>query len=244
VASPDGRLLVLHPDGAGAECTQANAAGFAGAGGPEVSEEPQAASAAALNSASAAARARTRCGRLDVAVAVAGSAIVVGIVVSAVVLGDPVVMVVVMVMSRECHPGSAYSESQRGDPRGDPPACPGQHQSHPFWLKLPRRNTSRASDGMWIELTARPGRRASHLGPAASGCRRPADPSFPYRGGRSPGLRGTGAEEGRAVDAPVEARPVLAVRELLLQAIEAAELAAQVVDRVDQRRLAGGRDDR
>ena len=38
----------------------------------------------------------------------------------------------------------------------------------------------------------------------------------------------------------VEARPRLAVGKLALDAVEAAELAAEVVDRVDQGRLAGG----
>src|SRR3954452_15428219 len=47
------------------------------------------------------------------------------------------------------------------------------------------------------------------------------------------------AEEGRAVDAAVEARPALTVRELLLEPVEAAELAAEVVDRVHQGRFAG-----
>ena len=37
MACPEGRARVRHPDGAGAGCTQANAAGFAGAGGPEAS---------------------------------------------------------------------------------------------------------------------------------------------------------------------------------------------------------------
>jgi len=142
VASPDGRLLVFHPDGAGPECTRANAAGFAGAGSPEVSEvsedpdEPQAASAAALISASAATRARTRCDRLDVAVAVAGSAVVVGIVVPAVVLGDPVVVVMMMVVSRDCDAGSADREGQRGDARRDQSACPGQHQKSSLLVEI------------------------------------------------------------------------------------------------------------
>lgn len=137
MASPDGRLLVIHPDGAGAECTQANAAGSAGADGPEVSEEPQAASVAALTTASAATRARTRCERLDVAVAVAGSAVVVGIVVPAVVLGDPVVVMMMMVVvSRDCDAGSADREGQRGDARRDQSACPGQHQKSSLLVEI------------------------------------------------------------------------------------------------------------
>src|SRR4051812_1303533 len=51
-------------------------------------------------------------------------------------------------------------------------------------------------------------------------------------------LGGLGAEEGRAVDAAVETRPGLAVCELLLEPVEAAELAAEVVHGVDQGRLA------
>src|SRR4051794_27688589 len=51
-------------------------------------------------------------------------------------------------------------------------------------------------------------------------------------------------EERRAVDAPVEARPGLTVGEFLLEPVEAAELAAQVVDRVHQGCLARGGDDR
>src|SRR6476659_1783825 len=78
LASPDGRGLVFHPDGVGAGCTQAKAAGVA--------------TAAALTKASAAARAHLRSGRLDVAVAIAGAAVVVCVVIPAVVLGDPVVV--------------------------------------------------------------------------------------------------------------------------------------------------------
>jgi hypothetical protein len=53
-----------------------------------------------------------------------------------------------VVVSRDCDAGSANREGERRDPRHDQSACPGQHQSHPFWLKLPRRNTSRAPGGM------------------------------------------------------------------------------------------------
>src|SRR5436190_20430796 len=51
-------------------------------------------------------------------------------------------------------------------------------------------------------------------------------------------------EERRARQRAVEARPGLAVRERLLQAVEAAELAAEVVDHVDERGLARARHDR
>src|SRR5262245_50903836 len=57
------------------------------------------------------------------------------------------------------------------------------------------------------------------------------------------GLGGARTEEGRGVDAPVEARPALALGQLLLEAVEAPQLAAEVVDRVHQGRLAGRRDD-
>src|SRR6186713_2909896 len=45
----------------------------------------------------------------------------------------------------------------------------------------------------------------------------------------------------RAVQCAVEARPALAVAEGLLEPVEAAELAAEVVDHVDERRLARAR---
>src|SRR3954471_11077236 len=52
------------------------------------------------------------------------------------------------------------------------------------------------------------------------------------------------AEIGRARERPVEARPGLAGGELALEAVEAAEAAAEVVDHVDEDGLAGGGDDR
>ena len=133
MALPDGRGLVLHPDGAGAGCTQANAAGFAGAGGPEESEDPQAASVAAPTMASAATRTRVERGRLDAAVAVTGAAVVVGIVVPTVVLGNSVVVVVMVVVmvSRKSRSGSADGEGQCGDSGDDQSACSGQHSVHP-----------------------------------------------------------------------------------------------------------------
>src|SRR3712207_8795641 len=45
-------------------------------------------------------------------------------------------------------------------------------------------------------------------------------------------------------DRPVEARPRRALGQLLLEPVEAAQAAAEVVDEVHQRRLAGARDDR
>jgi hypothetical protein len=133
VALPDGRGLVLHPDGAGAGCTQANAAGFAGAGGPEELEDPQAASVAAPTMASAATRTQVERGRLDAAVAVTGAAVVVGIVVPTVVLGNSVVVVVMVVVmvSRKSRSGSADGEGQCGDSGDDQSACSGQHSVHP-----------------------------------------------------------------------------------------------------------------
>ena len=53
-----------------------------------------------------------------------------------------------------------------------------------------------------------------------------------------------GAEVGRAREGAVEARPGLAGGELALEAVEAAEAAAEVVDHVDEDGLAGGGDDR
>src|SRR5436305_8610427 len=53
-----------------------------------------------------------------------------------------------------------------------------------------------------------------------------------------------GAEEGRGVDAPVEAGPALPICQLLLEPVEASELAAEVVDRMHQRGLPGRGDDR
>ena len=52
------------------------------------------------------------------------------------------------------------------------------------------------------------------------------------------------APQARDESAAVEARPGLAGGELALEPVEAAEAAAEVVDHVDQDRLAGGRDDR
>jgi hypothetical protein len=132
LASPDGRGLVLHADGVGIGCTQAKAAGFASAGGPEVSEgseEPQAATVAALTRASAATRIQLRNGRLDVAVAIAGAAVVVCVVIPAVVLGDPVMvmMVVMVVVSRHSDSGAADRDGQRGNSGHEPPACPVEH---------------------------------------------------------------------------------------------------------------------
>ncbi len=51
-------------------------------------------------------------------------------------------------------------------------------------------------------------------------------------------------EEGAAGESAVEARPGLAGGELALEAVEAAEAAAEVVDHVDEDGLAGGGDDR
>src|SRR4051812_39659004 len=51
-------------------------------------------------------------------------------------------------------------------------------------------------------------------------------------------------EEGGGADAAVEVRPARAVRERLLDAVEAAQVPAQVVHEVDQRGLAGARDNR
>src|SRR4051812_22334871 len=51
-------------------------------------------------------------------------------------------------------------------------------------------------------------------------------------------------EVGRARQGAVEGRPALAAGQALLEAVEAAKAAAQVVDHVDQRGLARARDDR
>lgn len=51
------------------------------------------------------------------------------------------------------------------------------------------------------------------------------------------------AEVGGAGEGAVEARPGLARRQLALEAVEAAEAAAEVVDHVDEDGLAGGGDD-
>lgn len=147
-ASPEGSRRVLQPGGTGCGRSQANAAGSAGAVGPAVSEEPHAASAAALASASAATRDRRR--GLDVAVAVAGSAVVVRIVVPAVVLGDAVVVVMMMVVvSRERHSGPADREGQRGDERHERLACSAQHRVVPS-ASVDLRNTVQAPAGMGL----------------------------------------------------------------------------------------------
>src|SRR5690348_17458414 len=57
------------------------------------------------------------------------------------------------------------------------------------------------------------------------------------------GARRSLAEVRRARDAPVVARPALAVSQRLLDPVEAPEPAAEVVDHVHERRLARARDD-
>src|SRR6185312_3891278 len=51
-------------------------------------------------------------------------------------------------------------------------------------------------------------------------------------------------EERAAAQRAIEGRPAAALRQLLLEPVERAELAAQVVDHVDERGLARARDDR
>src|SRR5262249_11813333 len=138
VAAPDGRACVRHPAGAGEGCTQAKSAGFAGTAGPVSSspspEPPQAASGAALAQARAATTTRRgRRGRGG-AVAVAGPAVFARIVTPAVVLRDPV-MVMVMVSHRDSR--AADPEGQRRDPGDDPPACSAQHRVIPSQSDFP-----------------------------------------------------------------------------------------------------------
>src|SRR3954447_12021001 len=56
--------------------------------------------------------------------------------------------------------------------------------------------------------------------------------------------RGSRSEVRRARDRPVEARPALALAQRLLDPVERAEPAAEVVDHVHERRLARARDHR
>jgi hypothetical protein len=70
--------------------------------------------------------------------------------VPAVVLGDPVVMVVVMV-SGERDSGAADRERQRCDSGHDPPACSRQHRVILF-IDWPRRSTAQAPDGMGLNV--------------------------------------------------------------------------------------------
>src|SRR5690349_22049166 len=92
-ALPLGRVLTCQELGGGAGRSQANACGCICAGAPvellmsSLVEEPQAANAAALATASAATIARPT--RLDVSIAVARPAVVVGVMVATVVLRDP-----------------------------------------------------------------------------------------------------------------------------------------------------------
>jgi hypothetical protein len=74
-----------------------------------------------------------RCRRvgLDVPVAVAGAAVVVGIVISAVVLRDPAVVVMVVMVSCECDARTADRDCERCDSGHDPPSGPGQHRVIP-----------------------------------------------------------------------------------------------------------------
>jgi hypothetical protein len=83
--------------------------------------------------ASAATRTRIERGRLDAAVAVTGAAVVVGIVVPTIVLGNSVVvvMMVVVMVSRKSRSGSADGEGQCCDSGDNQSACSGQHSVHP-----------------------------------------------------------------------------------------------------------------
>src|SRR5437667_12838482 len=79
-------------------------------------------------------------------------------------------------------------------------------------------------------------------GPAAS-----PTPLFAWPGrlsGLAPALGGGGGEAGRAREPAVEARPALAVGQALLEPVEAAEGATELVDHVDQGGLARARNDR
>src|SRR4051794_20390645 len=94
-ALPLGRVLTCHEAGGGPGWSQAKACGCIWAGASAeleltsslVVEPPQAANAAALATANAATIARAT--RLDVAIAVARPAVVVGVMIAAVVLRDP-----------------------------------------------------------------------------------------------------------------------------------------------------------
>ena len=59
----------------------------------------------------------------------------------------------------------------------------------------------------------------------------------------APARRLSPGEEGAAAERAVEARPALALAQLLLEAVEAAEAPAEVVGHVDERRLTRRRHD-